>query len=334
MIRKSGPTQTDVHVNAPLTNISVAFMQSEEGFVARKVFPTVPVAKQSDRYYVYNRGDFNRDEMQKRADSTESAGGGYRVDNTPSYFCDVWAFHKDVGEQVRANSDTPLQPDRDATEYVTRKGLIKQEIVFAAQYLTAGVWASDQTGVSAGPAANQFLQWNDDASTPIEQIRAEMTLQQLRSTFRPNVMLLGQQVLDALVDHPDIVDRVKYGTQSQVSIVDVAELKALWKIQRVLVMSGIHNASQEGIAEANAFISGKVAWLGYAAPNPGLLTPSAGYDFRWTGLLGSVGGQGARISKFPMRQLGVGTERIEIELAFDLKVIATEMGTLFVSAVA
>ncbi len=51
-IRKSGPTQTDVHVNQPLTNISVAFMQSDAGFVARKVFPVVPVAKQSDRYYV------------------------------------------------------------------------------------------------------------------------------------------------------------------------------------------------------------------------------------------------------------------------------------------
>jgi hypothetical protein len=35
-----------------------------------------------------------------------------------------------------------------------------------------------------------------------------------------------------------------------------------------------------------------------------------------------------------MRHLGVNTERIEIELAFDLKVVADDMGTLFLSAVA
>jgi hypothetical protein len=64
------------------------------------------------------------------------------------------------------------------------------------------------------------------------------------------------------------------------------------------------------------------------------MVASAGYDFRWTGLLGQVGGSGARISKFPMRHLGVNTERIEIELAFDLKVVADDMGTLFLSAVA
>ena len=68
------PTASSVHVNAPLTSISIAFLQDQSGFVARKVFPAVPVNKQSDRYYIYDRGDFNRDEMKERAPATESAG--------------------------------------------------------------------------------------------------------------------------------------------------------------------------------------------------------------------------------------------------------------------
>ena len=57
------PSPGDVHVNTPLTNISIAYMQDATKFISQRVFPNIPVAKQSDRYYVYDRGEFNRDEM-------------------------------------------------------------------------------------------------------------------------------------------------------------------------------------------------------------------------------------------------------------------------------
>ena len=41
------PTPRDVHVDAALTNISIAYKQSDDAFVAEKVFPVVPVGKQS-----------------------------------------------------------------------------------------------------------------------------------------------------------------------------------------------------------------------------------------------------------------------------------------------
>ena len=85
------PTPGDVHVNTPLTQISIAYLQSQDQFVAAQMCPVIPVTKQSDRYYTYNRGDFFRDQMQKRAPGTPAASVGYRLDNTPTYFCDVWA---------------------------------------------------------------------------------------------------------------------------------------------------------------------------------------------------------------------------------------------------
>ena len=78
------PTNSAVHVDAALTNISVAFLQNANNFVAGRVFPNVAVSKQSDRYFVFDRGDFNRDEAEVRAPGTESAGGGYNLDNTPT----------------------------------------------------------------------------------------------------------------------------------------------------------------------------------------------------------------------------------------------------------
>src|ERR1019366_265814 len=103
------PTLQDVHVNRPLTNISVAYLQEAAGveFVADKAFPAVPVENKSDLYYTYARADFNRDEMQKRALSAESAGTGYNLNSTGTYNCDVWSLHKDVDDQIRSNSDSP-----------------------------------------------------------------------------------------------------------------------------------------------------------------------------------------------------------------------------------
>ena len=71
------PTPGDVHVNGTLTNLSLAYQQAESNFVADRVFPNVPVTKQSDIYWVWPRDAWNRDEMKHRAPGAESAGGGF-----------------------------------------------------------------------------------------------------------------------------------------------------------------------------------------------------------------------------------------------------------------
>ena len=322
----ANPTQSAIHVNAPLTNISVAYLQSETSFVAGRVFPSVPVSKQSDLYYTYERGEFMRNGMKKRAAGTESAGSGYKVDRAP-YYCDVWALHKDVADQQRANADTVIQLDREAAEWLSQQALIAREVEFATNYLASGAWTFEYTGVSGTPSAGEARFWNEDLSDPIKDIRLAMTEQQKATGRRPNTIVMGREVFDVLIDHPELVDRVKYGTQSMVSTVDVTELRSLWKIERVFVMDGVENLAQEGQVEDNAFISGKSLLLCHAAPRPGLMTPSAGYDFRWTGLIGSTDGTGATTSKFRMDT--IKSDRIELEMAFDLKQVSADMGTLF-----
>jgi hypothetical protein len=107
------PTLTSVHVNRPLTNISQAYMQDNDDYIAGKIFPMVPVQKQSDSYFIYTKDDWFRSVAQLRGPGTESAGGGYPL-TTATYYAPVYAVHKDVDEQVRANSDDPLNADRDA----------------------------------------------------------------------------------------------------------------------------------------------------------------------------------------------------------------------------
>lgn len=326
------PVAGDVHVNRPLTNISIAYVQSASRFVAARVFPNIPVEYKSDVYYTYDRGDFNRDEMEERAPSTESAGGGYRIDNTPNYNARVYAFHKDIDDQIRRNSDSVLQPDREATIFVTNKALIKREKLWVSKYFTGSVWSNDWDGVASGPTGSQVLQWNDPASTPIENVRSAKTAVLESTGFEPNKLVLGRRVYDALLDHPDFVDRVKYGqTANGAAIVNAQILAQLFEVDEVLVMSSIENTAAQGVSAAHSFIGGKRALLCYAAPEPGIMTPSAGYTFSWTGFLGA-GAEGNRIRSF--RQEQKSSDRVEIEMAFDQKLIAADLGFFWDTIVA
>lgn len=328
------PTPGDVHVNTPLTNISIAYMQDANAFVASRVFPNIPVTKQGDRYYVFDRGEFNRDEMQLRAPGTESAGGSYKLDNTPTYFADVHAFHKDIPDQMRNNADAVLSPDREATTYCTMKAMIKREKLFAGKYFQAGIWGTDETPAVLWDAAN---------STPIIDVR-EAKRQVLRDTgLNPNTLVLGKKVYDILVDHPAIIDRVKYGqTAGNPAMAGLIALSQLFEIPFIYVMEAIENTAAEKATDfvhppgatyfAHDFIGSPIsALLCYSAPSPGLMTPTAGYTFSWTGHIGA-GTEGARIKRFRMEHLS--SDRVEIEMAFDQKLVAADLGYFFEDVVA
>lgn len=341
LVRKAGLTQSDVYISRPLTNLSIAYMQDQTQFIADRIFPIVPVAKQADKFWIYTRADWNRALMKKRADGTESQGAGFGT-TTDTYFADVWALHVNIGDQTRANVDEPMDMDRDATNFLSLQGLLRREIDFASTYMTNGVWSFSYDGVASSPtavgsldptgSANNVLHWNDASSTPIEDVRRAKTYVMLRTGIKPNKMALGQQVYDALVDHPDIIDRIKYSSSpGNPSVVNKASLAALFEVEEVVVSAAMYNTTEEGATETNAFILGKNALLCYAPRRPGLLTPSAGYTFIWRDYLGNANGA-LQISKMriPTRK----ADRIEGETAFDQKIVAADLGFFFNGIVA
>lgn len=329
------PTASDVHVNGPLTNLSVAYYQSATNFVARRVFPIVRSDKQSDLYYVYERGDFNRDEAQLRAPGTESAGGGYRL-STSNFFCEVYAFHKDIPWQIMSNADAVLDLEREAAEFVAHKMLIKQEKAFATDFLTTGVWTTDITGAASSPGTGEVLHWSDDASNPIGNMRDAISTIEESTGFTPNVLTIGKRAFDALEDHPDIVDRIKYSGMTDRSgspaRVNERTLAQLFGLDEILVMRAIENTGTEGASNSHSFIGGKNALLSYRPATPGRMTPSAGYTFTWTGYVNGANDQGFATSQFDMEHLK--STRVEGECAFDQHLVSADMGYFFSGIVA
>ncbi|HEY7821730.1 MAG TPA: hypothetical protein VIG24_02795 [Acidimicrobiia bacterium] len=326
----SQPNARAVHVDQPLTNISIAFLQNATNFVAGQVFPNLPVAKQSDLYYTFDRGYFNRDEAKKRAPGTEAAKVGFELD-TASYFADVWAVKHGIPDQIAANADAVLNLERAAAELVTHKLLIRQEKDWAANFFTTGLWGTDVTGAASSPGTGEVIQWSDQTSgDPIANIRSAKTDMMESTGFMPNTLVMSQRVLDALVDHPDIVDRIKYSGgvgPNNPAVTSEQALAQLFGVPRILVMRGIENTAAEGDANVHSFIGGKNALLCYAAPTPGLMTPSAGYKFSWQGYLGQTNTFGMATKRRYRDELE--TTEIEGSMAMDHRLVASELGHFF-----
>lgn len=322
------PTVTQVHVQAALTQIAVAYLQEEDAYVADKIFPVVPVQHQADKYWIYSKNDYFRDEAQLRSDATESAGGGFNL-STASYSAGVWAFHKDVGDQVRRNADPALDIDVATTKFIMQRMMIRRDRFFMGKYVTNGVWNTDITGVASAPSGTQTIYWNDDAnSDPFSDIATGQTTILQNTGFEPNCLLLSWPAYQVLRKHPLVIDRIKYTNPAYAGTITPQLLAEAFDIEDVIVSKAVYNSASEGLTASFSFVMGKDALLVYSAPEPGLMVPSAGYTFSWEGFTG-LNNMGVRIAQIPMPWLGNNTVRTEGEMAFDMQVVGADLGYHF-----
>jgi hypothetical protein len=316
------PGSSDVHVDSVLSNISVAYIQNQSAYIANRVFPTVTVQKQSDLYFTYTKGDWFRDEAQLRAPATPSAGSGYGL-STSTYNAAVYAFHKDVDDQTRANTDDPLSVDRDSVQFVTQRMLMRQEVDWASTYFTTGVWATDVVG------GTDFTKWNNyTSSDPIEDMETGKAAILNSTGYLPNTLVLTWDSLRQLRNHPDVIDRIKF---TSANVPTEGTLASLFGVDRVLTARAIKNSGAEGAADSMAAVHGKNAALYYVAPTPGVLTPSAGYQFAWDGV---SDGQGSTVGISRFRLPELRADRIEAQMAWDFQAVSTDLGYFFSNCVA
>ena len=322
-------TPSQVHIDQPLSNLTLAYAQSQENFIADKVFPTVGVQRQSDKYYIYDRANMNRTgDVQKLAPRTEVNRIGMTISNS-SYYADVYGLGMDFDEQTLANEDAVLDIRAAGAETLATRLMIHREEQFASTFFSAGVWATDNTPSNL---------WSDYTnSTPIQDVTtARRTMQLGSGGFKPNTMVVGKEVRDILINHPDILARLNGGaTVSNTALITNAKLAEIFEVENFYVMEAVKNSSAEGVAESNAFIGGKNALLVHTPRSAGLMTPAAGLTFAWNNIPG-VNNLGITVESFSddaLKRQQVA-EHIQVKMSYDMKVVGADLGYFFEAVIA
>ena len=322
-------TPSAVHIDQPLSNLTLAYVQEQTNFVADKVFPVVGVQRQSDKFYVYDRAGMNRSgNVKKLAPRTEVNRIGMAISND-SYYADVYGIGMDFDEQTLANEDAMLEIRSAGAQTLVNQVLIEREEQFATSFFSSGIWGIDNTPSNL---------WSDyTLSTPLTDVTAARRAMQLRSGgFKPNTMVIGKEVRDILVNHPDVLARLNGGaTVTNTALITDAKLAEIFEVENFYVMEAVKNGAVEGLAEANAFIGGKNALLVHTPSTAGLMTPAAGMTFAWNNIP-SVNNLGITVESFSddaLKRQQVA-EHIQVKMAYDMKVVGADLGYFFEDVVA
>ena len=311
------PTINDVQAVEPiLTNLLIGYMQAEERFVASKVFPSVPTEKDSGTYYKFTKKYWFSDTMMPRAPGGPYAQSGQGVE-TDTYKTLQYALAEPIADEIRANSQVPMDLEQAAVMWLAQKNLIRKEIAFAALAMVTGTWATTDTTAT---------DWDDfSLGDPVADIKTARRTISDSTGKKANTLVCGFIVADALENHPDIIDRLKY-TSAATEATMKSAMAAIFGLANYWVAESSYNTANEGQTFSASAIIDDDALVCSVDPSAGIFGATAGKTFSWL----PGGGDGIIIKT---RVDERDTDLIKMKAQWDHEVTASDLGYLFTGIV-
>lgn len=309
------PTIQQVHIEAALSDLSVAWRQDRPS-IAEMIFPRIVVGKKSDRYFVWNKGDWWRRNVAKRAPGTTFARTGIGLSNEP-YNSEQYALEYPIPDEIQANADVAVDPAMTATEFLYDQHMLEQDFQFASQWMTTG------SGWTAGTLGNG--KWSATNSTPVKDIQnAVRTIRRsLGASMSHDIVALGGTIVEtALLTNAEIVNKLVYVQTGTIDNLRAA-LAGILGLDEFIVADREYNTAAEGKTASYSPVIDDDLLIVARPRTPGLNTPSAGYSFCW-----DENGKGDMyIERY--RQEEVKSDIIRSICYFDLKQVSNTLGVFF-----
>lgn len=279
--------------NVALSNFAKDFR--DQLFVGDLICPRVPVDRQSFPYVVFGRNDYQVPASTLRAPGTrpQTVRGSYSTD---TYMARSHALETEIPFESEAYSlGLGFSTRQRATKTLTRKLNLSREKEIAAIALSTanfpnGITLSDATDMWDSYITDPTKKTADTVtSQPIEDIElAKEVLRQSGIMDEEMVLLLSSPIVRVLINHPEIVDRLKYTNTT--GAVDLDKLKSVFGVR--CVRAGAVGLSLNNV---QTWVWGQNAFLGYAQTSPTMEDLSCLKTFSWTGV-GDAGAQNGLVA--------------------------------------
>lgn len=303
------PSKNQLHVDQLLSNVSIQYKNSN--YIAREIFPEVPVKKESDLYRIYDR-DFRLPET-NRASKGVAREASFDV-TTSQYILAQHSLKDYVSDRDAENYDlSDLRAD--TTEFLTDKILLRMESEVAQLFINNTSSGNTNTSWSQNHSLSTAQQWSLDTvtSNPIPQMDTATTVVLENSGQVTNYAMLPHRCLIAAKNHVSVIDRIKYTSAD----ITPAMIAGLFDIPQLLIGKAVVDNAAQGLAASIAPLWGDNVFVGYKPAKASPLAPSAGYIFR---------------NNIPMTKKWRVEERqseaIEVNVHFQAKVVASLSGYL------
>lgn len=264
-------TNPHIHIDQLLSNFVQGYKPNDR--VWDKVAPPITVAKQSDFYLVYSRGDALRRENARRAPGTE-ANVVTRSIGSATYYALNYALKMAVTAEDDANADPMYRQ-----EYLEGHGqhLVNLLDLDAESRVAALVTTVANVGSGAGVASA----WSGAASNPIGNINNAIDIVEDSTGKRPNVMTMGNKAWRLLRRHADVRNLI-LGTNNGGGYPSIQQVKDIFELDDIIVGGTYENTANEAQADVIAAVWGAHVVLHRRGnTGPGQQDATAFQSFRW-----------------------------------------------------
>jgi len=321
------PTEMQVHVNVPLTNVAEAWYLAEDTYVAPQVAPVVPTTDITGLVVRYCRKDwFNTDSVRPRTPGTKSQGVGFHVDHSHTFYCRNYSHRYELPDEVRASATRPYQPERTGVQIITQRLKLKRE------ELTANVLMPAVAPAAGWPWPTQAIAipWNNANATPINDVDRARINMHLLTGFQPNTLVVNKQVFQFLRTCPQITAIYRNLGAAEPRL-NVAQVAQALDIERLIVGEAVHDVGPMQGQWDGRWIWPNHALLLHVTPTPSLEVPSAAYIISYTGA--GFTGTNVKIEQYR----GEEDTKKDIytgHIYFDVQIVESDLGLLMLNAVA
>lgn len=259
--------QSNLHIDAALTNFSQEYASQRAEFIAEQVAPPLLVQKQTDKYWIHGGESFDLSEV-NRAPGTQY-GEVTWAKSSDSYSAQGYGLSSFVTPEDLKNADPQIDPGQDAARIIVDQLMLAYEVRVAAMAFSGSVF----TQTAALAAADR---WNAATSDPLHDVQDAKAAVRAKIGVEPNTMVIGYDVWRALQENAG-VRKIVFGLNAPESIPSEAQVAQALGIGRILVGRAVYRSA----ANTFANVWGKCAFIGYIDPAGGSRSISGLRTFVW-----------------------------------------------------
>jgi hypothetical protein len=236
------------------------------GMIADIIFPRVAVKKESDKYYIWNKGDLLRPVDDVRADGTPARLVDF-ASTTGSYLCVEHALKAAITQRQRDNADSQLNLETTKVQGIA--GLIDIARERRVLALIAG---------GTVPTAAAQAVWDHASATKIES-DIDIAKEKVRAGtggIPANTIAIPAKVATAMKKSGELRELIKY---TQAGLLVNGDLPPVLFGLKVAIGGMVYETAKKGQTQAYAQAWDETVLVAYVNPVPSIDSPSFGYSF-------------------------------------------------------
>lgn len=231
-----------------LTNLAVGYRQA--GFVGEKIAPVVMTEKEGVKVPVFGKGSFVEYETER---AVGAASNVITLDRGKTMPVVLEEHDLAAGVDYREQHESRHDEKAKATRRVTTGIQLKQELEIARLIQDKGVY---QSGHSEDLASTAEKQWSHEKSDVQEAIETAKEKVRAACGIRPNVLVVGAQVLSKLRMNEGL--RANLSANDRKVLLNIDILKNLLDVEDIIVGEAVY---AEGSNKATKDVWGNFASL-------------------------------------------------------------------------